>query len=460
MNIKEVKSYYKVTEKIIKEDYDDEIIGIPSLNPHSPRSLKKWNLKKNSNFFYRLFSYFLKLIKNSKNFYCFERRKYDYLIFSHLISYENLNYLNDFYFGKLASNLGKNKVLFVLFDAIGFDKKKINKKIRGNYIILSNSSGLLNELIMHIKTGLKIAIKSFKFNTLKIFKIHNVTSSIDNQRIALKLKNIFKMTNPKKLIYTMEGNPYEWLICKEADEFNKNIFKIGYQFSIIRKLHKSLFINFNKPFRPDHVITIGEYNKKRLEIDFKKKVKVTNVGIIKNRNFSYKKNLKVKKKRINILVMPEGIPYEIKYMLDFCIKNIDTNVNFTFRLHPIYRKKKEYVNLIINSGNKIKISENQLSNDFSKNDFILYRGTAAVIDAINFGLIPIYLKEKDEISVDPLFELNKNHIISYENDLEKFSLNLYKKKKSIKELKNFQDFSKRYYNRFNLQKFNKILKNG
>ena len=96
MNIKEVKSYYKVTEKIIKEDYEDEIIGIPLLNPHSPRSLKKWNLKKNSNFFYRLFSYFLRLIKNNKNFYCFERKKYDYLIFSHLVSYDNLNYLNDF----------------------------------------------------------------------------------------------------------------------------------------------------------------------------------------------------------------------------------------------------------------------------------------------------------------------------------------------------------------------------
>ena len=58
------------------------------------------------------------------------------------------------------------------------------------------------------------------------------------------------------------------------------------------------------------------------------------------------------------------------------------------------------------------------------NDFILYRGTAAVIDAINCRLIPIYLKEKEEISVDPLFELNKNHIIGYDNDLEKFSLNL------------------------------------
>ena len=111
MNIKEVKKYYKVTENFIKNNHNDEIIGIPSLNPHSPRSLKKWNLRQNSNILYRLFSYFYRIISCNKNFYFCKIQKYDYLVFSHLVSYDNLNYLNDFYFGKLASNLGKNKGL-------------------------------------------------------------------------------------------------------------------------------------------------------------------------------------------------------------------------------------------------------------------------------------------------------------------------------------------------------------
>ena len=155
--------------------------------------------------------------------------------------------------------------------------------------------------------------------------------------------------------------------------------------------------------------------------------------------------------------MPEGIPYEIKFMLDFCVKNKNKNINFTFRLHPIYKKKKEYLELMSNSRSNIKISENQLNIDFKNNDYILYRGTAAVIDAINYGLIPIYLKNNKEISVDPLFELNKNYIINYNNDLERFALNLFKSKLSIKELKHFRNFSRNYYDKFNFQKLNKLL---
>ena len=93
-------------------------------------------------------------------------------------------------------------------------------------------------------------------------------------------------------------------------------------------------------------------------------------------------------------------------MLKFCIKNIDQNINYTFRLHPIYKKKKEYLMLIKQYKENITVSENDLNYDFKKNDFILYRGTAGVIDAVNFGLKPIYLKTENEISIDPLFEIN------------------------------------------------------
>ena len=58
MNPKEVKKYYKVTEEIIKEDYEDEIIGIPLLNPTSPRSLKNGIFKKDLTFFIGYFILF------------------------------------------------------------------------------------------------------------------------------------------------------------------------------------------------------------------------------------------------------------------------------------------------------------------------------------------------------------------------------------------------------------------
>ena len=75
----------------------------------------------------------------------------------------------------------------------------------------------------------------------------------------------------------------------------------------------------------------------------------------------------------------------------------------------------------------ITVSENNLNYDFKKNDFILYRGTAGVIDAVNFGLKPIYLKTENEISIDPLFEINNSYKINYKNNLRKFIINFKKK---------------------------------
>ena len=146
-------------------------------------------------------------------------------------------------------------------------------------------------------------------------------------------------------------------------------------------------------------------------------------------------------------------------MLNYCIKNIDQNINYTFRLHPIYKKKKEYLKLIKQYNYNIKLSVNDLNYDFKKNDFILYRGTAAVIDAINFGLKPIYLKTENEISIDPLFEINDSYMINYKSNLKKFIVGLRKNKSIINELNGIKKFTIEYYDKFKFNKLYKVLKN-
>ena len=103
--------------------------------------------------------------------------------------------------------MGKDRVLIVLFDAIGFDHNKVQNNVRGNYIVLSKSLGFINELVMHIKTAYQIFVKSLTIKNLNLFNLHNITTSVDNQRIAIQFKKIIKINKPKNLIYTMEGNP-------------------------------------------------------------------------------------------------------------------------------------------------------------------------------------------------------------------------------------------------------------
>jgi hypothetical protein len=153
--------------------------------------------------------------------------------------------------------------------------------------------------------------------------------------------------------------------------------------------------------------------------------------------------------------MPEGIPSEIELLINFCLKNQCKEITFNFRLHPIFKKNKIISEIISRKSSNIKISNNNINYDFNNNDLLLYRGTAAVMNAVKFGLVPIYLAEKKEVSVDPLFEVNKRYIINYDNNLLNFINKILNKKNFRNELIKIKKFSKLFYDK---PKFSKLLK--
>ena len=403
MNLIEIKKFYKESKNFLKNNQNPEILAIPNLNPNFPRYIFQKKKKISFQFFLKIICFFLRFFNFKNNFNSFLNKDYKYIILSHFVSYEHLNYFNDFYFGNLAEKLGKDNVLLVLIDHTGFDKNKIKKKINGNYIILSKTLGPIVEFKLFLKTFVTIFFKNLFNTNLNIFSVRNVIGSVDNQRISIQLKKIIKKFNINYLIFTLEGNSFEKLVCNETKKIDNNIKRIGYQFTILRKLQHSIYISINENFLPDIVYTVGEYNKKKLESKFKNKLKIFNVGLLKKNNINITKkitNIKNKKK-INILVMPEGITSEIETLLNYCLFNQNKKIIYNFRLHPIFRKNKKINNLINQKKTNIKISKNKLNIDFKKNDFILYRGTAAVIDAVKHGLTPIYVSLKDEVTVDP-----------------------------------------------------------
>ena len=109
-----------------------------------------------------------------------------------------------------------------------------------------------------------------------------------------------------------------------------------------------------------------------------------------------------------------------------------------------------------NYGN---FSDNNINYDFNNNDLLLYRGTAAVMNAVKFGLVPIYLAEKKEVSVDPLFDLNKSHIVKYNGNLFNVINKILKEKKYRNELKKIKKFSKTFHEKPKFNKLFNILEN-
>jgi len=61
---------------------------------------------------------------------------------------------------------------------------------------------------------------------------------------------------------------------------------------------------------------------------------------------------------------------------------------------------------------RLKNKNLQLSNetfdfDLNRSNFAIYRGSTAIIKAIQNGLYPFYYEIRNEVNVDPLYDLNK-----------------------------------------------------
>ena len=164
-----------------------------------------------------------------------------------------------------------------------------------------------------------------------------------------------------------------------------------------------------------------------------------------------------------ILVCPEGFYSESKLMINFSKKILNElpNTKIIFRSHPVLDKN------IINSYIKkyklqknFKFSENSLMNDIQQSNFLLYRGSGICIKATLHGLVPINLKLKNEVSLDPLFEVNNNIIFdvnSLKTLLKKYGF--YNDKINF-NLKKIQDYCLNYYTPLKLNKLISILRNS
>jgi hypothetical protein len=124
-------------------------------------------------------------------------------------------------------------------------------------------------------------------------------------------------------------------------------------------------------------------------------------------------------------------------------------------LHPIFQNNNFIKNLNIKDNLNIKISKNELDDDLKQNDYVLYRGTSAVIKAVAQGLLPIYLNNKNETTIDPLYVFNRKHSVSSDESLLKFIIKIKNKNDFLNEQKKIYNFSKNFYKDSN---FKAILK--
>ena len=455
MNINNYKKLVKFYNSILDKKFDKYLLSINKLNiikSHASYINFESNTKKIS-----------LLRKISKYFFFKEKivnKKRNFLFLSTYVDEKKI--LNkDFYFSHIAQNIPKKDFFFIYRN---FQIKNKNIK-RENLIILSDKRFFFRDLYNFLKISYKLIFLKIshifkKYENQKInelISIKSIKGALYNLSVVHEILNVIYTINPKKIFITFEGYPFERLLIKELKK-KKNIIVYAYYFSIISK-HQNYPLRFkDKSYNPDFIITSGEVAKNKIYKNGFNKKKLFNIGSNKI-NTIFTKNYNNSRK--HVLLLPEAFENEVNLFIKFaidCGKN--SNIPFILRLHPAFEindQLKKQINELKSETNFI-ISDKKLLFDLKRSNIAVYRGSSSVVEAINNNVYPVYLKIKKELSIDPLYEIEKIKFNSGSSeDFIKFYNNFSTNKIFTQNFIKIKKYNSKYFEKPNLKKIKNIL---
>lgn len=465
MNIELFNKYCERCDQILNNSSVNDFVFINSLNPVRPG--KKTSKQAESHLKDISFIRFCKSILINHIVYftriCYsfifdyinspfpkeqDKNKVDIIILSHLLNANLINPEDDLYFGSFIKKLKNHKKIYL----VQINWTKLNNRKLFNYFkknnfrekrfIIGKSLNFINEIKLYFKlvnTFFKLLKSSLKFEeNLKNQIYHHLNdifqpASIQSLRIATTIEIILKKLKPKYLITTFEGHSWERLVYYNAKKNNPNIKCIGYLHAgLFKNQHSIKRIFKDKQYNPNIVLTCGKNSFEVLKDNFyRSDISLIIIGCSRAINRDYKFCNKILSKSFSILVLPDGDMTEISSFLLFiesCLI-IQPSFKFIIKLHPntcIDKIKSKFSKILIN---KLEFTKSTIKENSKKADYVLYKSTTAVIEAISYGLLPIYFDNNKEPYLDFIYYLkNFDRSINYPNDL-------------ITKIKSYQDYN-------------------
>ena len=423
MNKNRHQELCKIFDQILTNDPTPQIVANNYLHILNldPESLKKYNPSNAENIWLSIRSKLVFLVRifqsifNTKHDYdhLHGHIKSDVLFVSHLTNEKQFSKSDDAYFGDLPELLLKCNVnsSIALLRHISVNDKKILKGWQSGKIprfVLNPSLFFLSEIKLYLT---QIKSKKQLHSTLKrlpidakiakcILRYHYSLSAI---RIAKQVADIAKKTNAKFVITTYEGHAWERLVYYYVRKVNPDIKCFGYQHAAVLEYQHAIKRPLSAEYNPDIIFTSGLVTKYIFEKEGLKGSEIVCLGSPKN----LIPNMVINKVQ-SCLVVPEGMISEclILFKLSLEYARQHKNQKFIWRLHPLlsFEKLKKQSSIYKGLPDNIILSEGCLDDDIQKCSSVLYRGSTAVVNAINAGLKPIYYQQSsDELCIDPIY---------------------------------------------------------
>lgn len=396
----------------------------------------------------------------------------DYLFISHKLINDLSNSDDDFYFGSVPHDLVK---IGYKVKILAINHAPKNKKIYISrfYELLDKKTNFSSEIAIHSKLKKqsnrikKILITTKGILAKRILQKSSIEAMAPSAhfvgRMEVQIKRYIEQYKPDVLITTFEGHSWEKIVFATAKKINPNITCIGYQHSHHFRLQNGIRFMKDTNLNPDIIFTSGSNGKKYCEKIFQN-LPILNVGTrrVQISNSIAKQTLAFKDKVC--LVVPEGIIDECIKMFNYsilcAIKN--PSVQFIFRLHPLISLNQliSRSSIYKNMPSNVSFSNNSLIDDAKKSKWALYRGSTAIIEICKEEVMPIYLETKGELSIDPLFNVNKlkTNVTNVNDFVNIISCD---KPKNINKIIEYCDtlFSKLDISSFKKNKIKEILRN-
>ena len=348
------------------------------------------------------------------------KKKYKNIFLTHLLNESFIGNLNDFYFFELPMKLDKpkSKSLLVYINFTNKSAKSLQKKINNkskNALVLPRYISLHKELMIRfrlLKDALSILFTPTKSNFEKKVKYLAAVEALSsashsNLRIAMQMAEITQMVKPSNLFTTYEGHPWERLTYYYSRKRQQRLKCYAYQHALLFKKQHAAKRKLPINYEPNIILCSGEQGKSEFEeIQFLPKKKIILFGSTRTLK-SDRSQLEVKLEiKPTFLFLPEGDLIECLPFISFALElsKMYPDCNFILRLHPITKMGEvlKFYPALKSCSKNLKISSQTFEEDLANASFAIYRGSTTIVKAIEVGLVPLYLKKEDEISIDPL----------------------------------------------------------
>ncbi len=398
-------------------------------------------------------------------------KKITSIFFSHLLRDSFIKNDEDFYFKSLPDKFSKERSNSIIFyiNNTSYSSKVLNKKFNlysKKWYALPKFLSVQKEIKISfglLKDGFKIFKDSLNLRgeRKKIRELAAIESLSLNSHFSIRMfyftKKIMDQIEPEYIFTTYEGHSWERLVYAAAKFKNKNVKNIGYQHALIFSKQHALRRSLADQFNPDFILTSGRVGKLILEkskILSKERIinfgsPRTDVNIIEKNSFQPNKD--------SVLFLPEGDYNECELMIDlaFELSAHHKTMSYIVRFHPLISvgklEERYKKSLLLNENVRFSIST--LEKDLDESNYVIYRGTTTVIKAIEHGLYPIYFSLRNEMSINPLHDIDID-IIFNNLDFSKIILKNEKIKKS--KLKKIQKHATGFFSPLNYREALKI----